>query len=105
MMPRSQEEELTRRSQDAKAGLFGIPMGDLGWLTSLLMGAATGFAAFFLATFVGIFGILIYNAVAHQSVDLAASYRYGGLIFGSIVLIVSWAYLGTLWVKRITRKR
>lgn len=104
MMPGSQEEELSRRSQDAKANLFGVPMGDLGWFASLLIGAATGFSAFFLATFVGIFGILIYNAVAHQNVDLALSYRYGGLTFGSIVLIASWAYLGTLWVRRITRK-
>ena len=31
--------------------LFGAPVGDLGWFASLLMGTATGFAAFFAATF------------------------------------------------------
>ena len=34
--------------------LFGIPLGDLGWFASLLMGVATGMAAFFLTTFVAI---------------------------------------------------
>jgi hypothetical protein len=104
MMPGSQEEGLLRNPQDKKATLFGVPMGDLGWFASLLMGAATGFVAFFLATFVGIFGILIFNAVTHRNVDLALSYRYGGLGFGALVLISAWGYLGTMWVRRITRK-
>lgn len=79
-------------------------MGDLGWFASLLMGAAVGFSAFFLATFLGIFGILFYNTMTHHNVDLALSYRYGGLITGILVLIAAWGYLGTLWVRRITHK-
>jgi hypothetical protein len=79
-------------------------MGDLGWFASLLMGAAAGFCAFFLATFLGIFGILFYNTATHHNVDLALSYRYGGLTAGIIVLIAAWGYLGTMWVRRITRK-
>ena len=42
--------------------LFGVPIGDLGWFASLLMGTATGFAAFFAGTFLGIVGIMIYNS-------------------------------------------
>jgi uncharacterized membrane protein YobD (UPF0266 family) len=68
------------------------------------MGAAAGVAAFFLTTFVGIVGILIYNTATHNTVDYALSYLRGGLVVGSVVLVAAWGYLGTLWVKRITRK-
>lgn len=78
-------------------------MGDLGWFASLLIGAAVGFSGFFAATFLGIFGILIYNSTTHQNVDLALSYQRGGLIVGVVTLLTAWGYLGTLWVKRITR--
>jgi uncharacterized membrane protein YphA (DoxX/SURF4 family) len=104
MTPGSQEEEVSRPPYNSQATLFGVPIGEFGWFASLLIGAASGFVAFFLATFVGIFGILIYNAVSHQNVDLALSYRYGGLTFGGLVLVLAWGYLGTLWVRRITRK-
>ncbi len=104
MTPGSQEEGIPRQTQEAKANLFGVPMGDLGWFASLLMGAAVGFSAFFAATFVGIFGILIYNSTTNQNVDLALSYARGGLTVGVITLMAAWGYLGTLWVKRITRK-
>ncbi len=40
--------------------LFGIPLGDLGWFQSLIMGVATGMAAFFLTTFVAIIAMLVY---------------------------------------------
>ena len=83
--------------------LFGIPLGDLGWFASLLMGTVSGFAAFFAATFVGIFGILIYNSATHQTVDLAVSYKRIGLPVGITVMAVALAYLGTLWVKRQMR--
>lgn len=85
--------------------LFGVPIGEFGWFASLLIGAASGFVAFFLATFMGIFGILIYNAATHQNVDLALSYRYGGIPVGVLVLVLAWGYLGMLWVRRITRKQ
>jgi len=84
--------------------LFGVPVGDLGWFASLLMGTATGFAAFFAATFLGIFGILIYNTAAHGNVDFSYSYLRVGLPVGLVVLVVALGYLGTLWVRRITRR-
>jgi hypothetical protein len=84
--------------------LFGVPMGDLGWFTSVLMGAAVGFAGFFAATFCGIMGILIYNSATHHAVDFADSYKFIGLPVGIAVMVLSLTYFGTLWVKRITRK-
>jgi uncharacterized membrane protein YphA (DoxX/SURF4 family) len=104
MTPGSQEE-VSRPPYRSQATLFGVPVGEFGWFASLLIGAASGFVAFFLATFVGIFGILIYNATTHHTVDLAFSYRYGGITFGGLVLVLAWSYLGTLWVRRITRKQ
>lgn len=79
-------------------------MGDLGWFTSLLMGVATGFAAFFAATFFGIVGILLYNSLGHAAVDFSWSYRRIGLPIGLVVMACSLAYLGTLWVRRQLRR-
>jgi hypothetical protein len=86
------------------ATLFGVPIGDLGWFTSLLMGTAAGFAAFFAATFCGIFGILIVNGTTHRKIDFALSYQMVGLPVGGFVLLVAWSYLGTLWLRRQMRR-
>jgi hypothetical protein len=86
------------------ATLFGAPIGDLGWFASLLMGTATGFAAFFAATFCAIITILILNTTAHRSIDFSASYRLVGLPVGAGVLVLSLGYLGTLWFRRQLRR-
>ncbi len=84
--------------------LFGIPLGDLGWFTSLVMSFALGFVAFFAATFFAIFGVLIYNTVTHRAVDFALTYKRVGVPVGLLVLVVALGYLGTLWVRRQLRK-
>ena len=84
--------------------LFGVPLGDLGWFTSLLMSFAVGFAAFFAATFCAIIGTLFYNTVFHRSVDFALTYKRVGLPVGLVVLVLALGYLGTLWVRRQLRK-
>jgi hypothetical protein len=84
--------------------LFGVPMGDLGWFSSLLMSFALGFAAFFAATFFAIFAILIYNTATHHAVDFALTYKCVGLPVGLLMLLLSLGYLGTLWVRRQLRK-
>jgi hypothetical protein len=84
--------------------LFGVPLGDLGWFTSLLMSFAVGFAAFFASTFFAIVGTLIYNTATHRSVDFALTYKYVGLPVGLLVLVAALACLGTLWVRRMLRK-
>jgi hypothetical protein len=84
--------------------LFGVPVGDLGWFTSLLMGTATGFAAFFAATFLSILSLLIYNTAGHHAIDYSYAYKRVGLPIGLIFLTVAYAYLGTLWARRMLRK-
>jgi len=85
--------------------VFGIPLGDLGWFATLLMSAAAGFASFFLATFVGIVALLIDASVTHHTPDYAIAYRRIGFPIGVTVLTLALVYLGSLWVKRMGRKR
>jgi hypothetical protein len=83
----------------AKGRFFGIPLGDLGFLTSLLMACTVGFLTFFLVTFLAIFGIMIYNGMGH-SVDYADSYKFVSFPAGCFMLVVSLIFFGTLWLRR-----
>jgi hypothetical protein len=95
----------TNSTAEARSGtLFGVPVGELGWFASLLMGTAVGFAGFFAATFAGIVGLLIFNTAGHHAVDYSFAYKRVGLPFGLLVLGVAYAFLATLWTKRLLRK-
>jgi hypothetical protein len=83
----------------AEGKFFGVPLGDLGFFTSLLMAFAVGFLSFFLFTFLAIVGIMIYNGMGHQ-VDYAASYKYISFPAGCVVLAISLIFFGTLWLRR-----
>jgi hypothetical protein len=83
--------------------VFGAPMKDFGWFASLIIGVALGMAAFFAATFVGIFTLLFMRG-AGKPVDFTISYRLIGLPVGVVVMLLALSYLGMLWVRRITRK-
>ncbi len=83
--------------------LFGIPLGKLGWFACLLMGVATGFAAFFASTFLAIMGMLAYvtfSGHSMASVDFSLTYRDIGLPIGIVVMAIALAYLGTQWARR-----
>ncbi len=84
--------------------LFGVQLGDLGWFQSLLMGLATGFTAFFLATFFAIIVLLFLRSSGHQGVDFAITYKWVGLPIGLLVATVALSYLGYLWVYRIVTR-
>ncbi len=87
--------------------LFGIPLGDLGWFQSLLMGVATGMAAFFLATFLAIFLLLAYIMVTGKSagdVNFALTYKAIGLPIGAVVMAFALGFLGIQWARRMARK-
>ena len=95
---------LPERKTFANGYVFGAPVRDLGWFATVLMGLASGMAAFFAATFVGIMSILFWNAAGHHA-DFTVSYRLIGLPIGATVMVAALAYLGTFWVKRIFRRQ
>ena len=85
--------------------VFGIPLGDLGWFSSLLMGMATGFAAFFLTTFLSIMTLLFYRIASGHNPDFAIAYRDIGFPVGVVVLIAALSYLAILYARRMRRRR
>jgi hypothetical protein len=87
------------RAPQASGTYFGIPLGDLGLITSILMACTLGFLSFFLVTFLSIVGIMVYNGMGHQ-LDYAAGYKYVALPFGCVVLLASLIFFGTLWLRR-----
>ncbi len=84
--------------------LFGIPMGDLGWFQSLIMGLAAGFTAFFLATFLAIIGFGLYAGFSHHHVDFALTYKRVGLPIGLAVGVSALCFLAVQWFRRLLRK-
>lgn len=85
--------------------VFGIPLGDFGLFSSLLLSLALGFIAFFASAFFAIFGILIYNGIGHHSVNFADSYKFIALPVGLTILVLSLLLFGTLWIRRKTSGR
>ena len=84
--------------------LFGIPLGDLGWFQSLIMGVATGMAAFFLTTFVSIMVLLVYMMATGKHPDFAETYRLAGFPVGVVVMALALTFLGVQWARRMKRK-
>jgi hypothetical protein len=84
--------------------LFGIPLGDLGWFQSLIMGVATGMAAFFLTTFVAIIALLVYMLATGKHPDFAQTYRLAGFPVGVVVMALALVFLGVQWARRMKRK-
>lgn len=103
----TQEPQSSRQRTSSKfAGdtFVGVPIGELGWFTCLLMGTAAGFAAFFAVTFVSIIVFLILNSAGHH-LNYNLTYRRIGLPAGLLVGGISLAYLGISWTRRqITRR-
>ena len=67
------------------------------------MGVALGFAAFFLATFCAIVGMLVYLSAGH-AVDFSLSYKRVGLPVGLVVGVSALSYLGVQWTRRMVNK-
>lgn len=85
--------------------LFGIPLGDLGWAQSLLMGAAAGFVAFFLATFLAIVGFMVRMSATGKTPDFSLTYKLFGIPIGATVGVVALGFLAVQWGRRMARRR
>jgi hypothetical protein len=87
-------------SSGARGRVFGIPLGELGLFSSLLMAFSFGFLVFFATCFVAILSLLFYNSAGHHSVNMADSYRYFALPAGLVALAFALVVLLGLWVRR-----
>jgi len=89
-----------RMAEARRGSLLGIPLGNLGWFQSLLLGTAAGFTAFFASCFAAIITLLVLNTTEHRNLNYDISYRRIGFPTGVAILIASYIYLGVLWLRR-----
>jgi hypothetical protein len=80
--------------------VWGIPVGGFGFFASILIAIALGFITFFGATFLSIFGLMIYNRAGGHHVTLDTAYKFIALPAGIFMLIVSLAVLLGIWLHR-----
>jgi uncharacterized membrane protein len=83
--------------------VLGIPVSDFGFFASVLVSVALGFMTFFAMTFLSIVGVSIYKGISHSAVTLDVSYKYIAFPCGVAVLVGSFLFLMTLWVRRKQR--
>lgn len=82
------------------ARLLGIPLGDFGLFSCVLLAVAAGFFAFFGTCFLAILGLLIWNTAAHQQINYADSYRYIALPAGLVVMGFGFIFFTSVWLRR-----
>lgn len=80
--------------------LLGIPLGDFGLFSTLLLTLASGFLAFFISCFLAIVGLLFWNTLGHHHVNYADSYRWVALPIGLVVLASAFVFLTGTWLRR-----
>jgi hypothetical protein len=89
---------MTAIAQPAK--LLGIPLGDFGFFSSLLLSLASGFLTFFATLFLAIISLLVWNILGHHQVNYADSYRYVAFPLGLIVLAAAFFFFTGTWLRR-----
>jgi succinate dehydrogenase hydrophobic anchor subunit len=82
------------------AKLLGIPLGDFGFFSSLLLSLASGFVTFFASLFLAIISLLVWNTLGHHQVDYSDSYRYVAFPLGVIVLVCALVFFTGTWLRR-----
>ena len=92
---------MNQSTQDrrGKGKIFGFPLEGFGLFQSLLLAFASAFFAFFLATTVAIFTLLIWNAGSAHKINFADSYLYVGCPAGVIVLLIALPYFLIVWLR------
>ncbi|HEY6445499.1 MAG TPA: hypothetical protein VIY53_03500 [Acidobacteriaceae bacterium] len=80
--------------------LLGIPLGDFGLFSCLLLSLASGFLAFFGSCFLAIVALLFWNSIGHHTVNYADSYRLVAFPLGAAVLVISLFFFTGTWLRR-----
>jgi hypothetical protein len=89
---------MTATAQPAR--LLGIPLGDFGFFSALLLALASGFLAFFASCFFAIVALLFWNLIGHNHVNFADTYLYVAFPVGAIVLVLALAFFIGAWLRR-----
>jgi len=89
---------MTATAQPAR--LLGIPLGDFGLFSSLLLTVASGFFGFFVTLFLAIVALLFWNLIGHNHVNYADSYRYVAFPIGLVVLALAFFFFTGVWLRR-----
>jgi hypothetical protein len=82
------------------AKLLGIPLGDFGFFSALLLSVASGFLAFFASCFLAIVSLLCWNLIGHNHVNYADSYLYVAMPTGAAILAVALVFFIGTWLRR-----
>jgi hypothetical protein len=85
------------------ARLLGIPLGDFGFFSALLLSLAAGFLAFFASCFLAIVGLLVWNLGFHHTVNFADTYRDVAFPIGLLVLVFGLLFFTGTWLRRKIR--
>jgi hypothetical protein len=85
------------------ARLLGIPLGDFGLFSCVLLSLAAGFFAFFGSCFLAIIGLLLVNSLGHQQINYADSYRFIALPTGLLVMVFGFIFFTSVWLRRRLR--
>ncbi len=89
---------MTAATQPAR--LLGIPLGDFGFFSALLLALASGFLTFFASCFVAILALLFWNIIGHNHINYADSYRYVAFPLGLAVLAFGLVFFMSVWARR-----
>lgn len=89
---------MTATAQPAK--LLGIPLGEFGLFSALLLSLASGFLTFFATCFLAIVALLFWNTLSHAPINYADSYRYIAAPAGLLVLVVALVFFTGTWLRR-----
>jgi hypothetical protein len=95
---RTPDPSMTATTHPAR--LLGIPLGDFGFFSSLLLSLASGFLTFFATLFLAIVALLFWNLIGHNHVNYADSYRYVAFPAGLAVLALAFVFLTGTWIRR-----
>lgn len=82
------------------ARVLGVPLGDFGLFSCLLLSVATGFLTFFGSCFLAIVGLLIWNTATHAHVSYTDTYRFVALPAGLAAMACGFVFLLGTWLRR-----
>jgi hypothetical protein len=82
------------------ARLLGIPLGEFGFFSSIVLSLASGFFAFFASCFLAIISLLCWNTFGHHAVNYADCYRYVAFPIGLVVLVFGFLFFAGTWLRR-----